>query len=73
MTYKVTIGGFKTKKQAKEFLSWYTNGGEQAFDDHLDCQDDMSSDDGCYVDVSRKGNKGRYYDEFDDGYYMEVQ
>ncbi len=64
--FKVTIGGFKTKKQAKAFLDWYEGGGEQQFYDHLDILD-MSADDGCNIDV-RRG-----YDELDDGYYAEVK
>lgn len=71
--YQVTIGGFETKRQAKAFLSWYEGGGEQSFDDYLDCQDDMSSDEGCYINVQRIGNSGRYYDETDEGFYAEVR
>jgi len=71
MKYQVTIGGFLTKKQAKEFLTWYEGGGEQAFYDHLDIIGE-DVDEGCLIDVGRKGNSGRYYDETDEGYYAEV-
>lgn len=57
----VKISGFKTEKQALEFMKWYEGGGEQQFYDHLDCVE-MSPNDGCIIDVSRKGNSGRYYD-----------
>lgn len=48
--YNVLIKGFKTQKQAEEFLNWYEGGGEQQFYDHLDCVD-MSPEDGCNINV----------------------
>jgi len=69
--FKVTLGGFKTKKQAMEFLKWFEGGGEQQFYDHLDIIG-MPTKDGCNVNVSRKGNTSRYYDDLPDGYYAEV-
>lgn len=70
--FKVTIDGFKTKEQALEFLNWYEGGGEQQFYDHL-YDVDKTPIDGCLINVSRKGNSGRYYDELLDGYYAEVK
>lgn len=70
--YSVTLAGFRTRKQAKAFLDWYEGMGEQSFDDYLDIAE-LPSEDGCNVDVSRKGNKGRYYDETFHGYYAEVK
>lgn len=75
--FKVTLDGFKTKQQAMLFLDWYCNQGEQTFGDHLDIAVSMnkkglSEENGCYINVSRKGNKGRYFDELPDGYYAEV-
>ena len=70
--FKITIGGFKTKKQAKEFLDWYEGGGEQQFYEHLDIIG-KSADNGCNINVSRKGNNGRYFDDLPDGYYAEVK
>jgi hypothetical protein len=61
MSFSVTISGFRTLAQAKEFLSWYEGGGEQAFYDHLDCVG-MSPKDGCNIDVTHKGNTGQYFD-----------
>jgi hypothetical protein len=69
--YKVIVDGFKTKAQAKEFMKWYEGGGEQMFYDHLDIVG-KSADDGCNVNMDRKGNTGRYYDETIDGYRVEV-
>jgi hypothetical protein len=60
-TFSVKIDGFRTKKQALEFLSWYEGGGEQAFYEHLPCRG-MDPKDGCNIDVHHKGNTGRYYD-----------
>ncbi len=51
--FNVLIKGFKTKKQAKEFLSWYEGSGEQQFYDHLDIVG-MSPDDGCNINVDKK-------------------
>jgi len=28
---------FKTKEKAQHFVDWFDGGGEQAFNDHLDC------------------------------------
>ena len=72
MSFKVILEGFKTKKQAKEFLDWYEGGDEQSFYEHLLCID-KSPDDGCNINVSRKGNKGRYFDVLEDGYLAEVE
>ena len=72
MSFKVIVDGFKTKKQAKEFLSWYEGGGEQQFYDHLDIVG-KSPDDGCNIDVCRKGNTEKYYDEFEYGYVAYVK
>lgn len=72
MTFKVVIEGFKTKEQALEFLHWYEGGAEQQFDDHLDIVG-KDRDDGCYIDVTRKGNTGRYYDVLEDGYVAQVK
>jgi len=73
--FQVTIKGFKTERQALEFLQWYEGGGEQAFGDHLDIVD-MTSDDGCYIDVNHKGNhrgKGGCYDKFVNGFVAHVK
>jgi hypothetical protein len=51
--YSVTIKGFKTAEQAKEFLNWYEGGGEQQFYEHLDIVE-LSPDDGCNINC-RKG------------------
>jgi hypothetical protein len=82
MTFKVTLTGFKTKEQAKEFLKWYEGGGEQEFYDHLDIVG-KNPDDGCTINIHRKGFKritpnisesnGCYYDELVDGYLAEVR
>ena len=72
MNYSVKLDGFKTKKQALEFLQWYEGGGEQAFYEHLRIMD-MKPSDGCNIDVHRKGNKGRYYDDNEDGYVAFVK
>ena len=40
--------------------------------EHLLCID-KSPDDGCNINVSRKGNKGRYFDVLEDGYLAEVE
>jgi hypothetical protein len=70
--FKVTLKGFKTKKQAKAFLDWYEGSGEQYFDDYLDIAG-LNRDDGCNINVSREGNQGRYYDDLPDGYLAEVE
>jgi hypothetical protein len=56
--YSVKISGFKTKKQAAEFLNWYEGGGEQQFYDHLDILH-MNPDDGCNINC----DKNYVYDE----------
>ncbi len=53
--FNVTLKGFKTEKQAAEFLSWYSNSGEQAFYDHLDIVG-LDPNDGCNIDCHKKGN-----------------
>lgn len=58
----VTICGFKTNKQAEEFIKWYEGAGEQFFYEHLDIKG-MSASNGCLVDVTHKGNSGSYYHE----------
>jgi hypothetical protein len=69
--FEVTIGGFSSKEAAKSFLSWYEGGGEQSFADYLDCIGESTS--GSCINVQRKGNTGRYYDELEDGFYAEVK
>jgi len=59
--FSVKLTGFKTMKQALEFLSWYEGGGEQQFYDHLEMVG-KSAADGCNVDMHHKGNTGKYYD-----------
>lgn len=49
---KVTIEGFKTPKQAQEFIDWYEGGGEQQFYEHLEIVD-MSPEDGCNIDCHK--------------------
>lgn len=66
MTFKVVLEGFKTKKQALEFLHWYEGSGEQQFYDHLDIME-MHKEDGCNIDVSQK------YEELQDGYLAKVK
>lgn len=51
--FNVLIKGFKTKKQANEFLTWYEGGGEQQFFDHLDIVG-LSIEDGCNINVDKK-------------------
>lgn len=51
--FNVLIKGFKTKKQATEFLTWYEGGGEQQFFDHLDIVG-LSIEDGCNINVDKK-------------------
>lgn len=68
-TFQVTLSGFKTKKQAKEFLNWYQSMGSQNFDDHLDIVESLnkkgiSIENGCYIDSSK---------ELPNGYYAEVK
>lgn len=72
MPFKVIIDGFKTKEQAKAFMNWYEGGGEQYFDDHLDIIG-LDKNNGCNVDMMRKGNTGKYYDETRYGYRIEVK
>ena len=50
--FAVKLEGFKTKKQAEQFLSWYGRQGEQSFYDELDIVG-LDSDDGCNVDYSK--------------------
>lgn len=71
-TFKVTIDGFKTKEQALAFLSWYEGGGEQTFYEYLDIVG-KDQNNGCNINIHRKGNSGYYYDELKDGYYAEVK
>jgi hypothetical protein len=59
----VLIKGFKNKEHALEFVRWYEGGGEQNFYDHLDI---VGVDSVCNVNVSHKGNTGRYWDETDE-------
>jgi len=70
--FEVTFKGFKTKKQAKAFLDWYEGCGEQQFYDHLDICN-LSTEDGCNINVQRKGNTGKYYDINETGYVAEVE
>ena len=76
-TFSVKLGGFKTQKQAMAFLEWYEGGGEQYFYDHLDIIG-LSVDDGCNIDVNRRGNSVRgkrasYYDINGNEIYAEVK
>lgn len=48
--FSVTIGNFRTKKQALEFLDWYEGGGEQQFHDHIEIVG-LNPNDGCYINV----------------------
>lgn len=34
--YSILLTGFKNKRQAEEFLNWYSNSGEQDFGNYLD-------------------------------------
>ena len=72
MSFAVKISGFKTQEQALEFLRWYEGGGEQAFYEHLGCVD-KSPKDGCTINVSKKGNTGRYYDIVGNEIHAEVK
>lgn len=49
----LVLRGFKTRKQAEEFLIWYGNSGEQAFYDHLDIVG-LDPEDGCNLEYSKK-------------------
>lgn len=72
MSFKVTLDGFKTKQQAREFLNWYENEGEQSFAECLEMRG-HSADDGCMIDVHRQGNTNMFYDALPDGYYAKVK
>ena len=72
MPFTATFSGFKTRQQALEFIKWYEGGGEQQFYEHLQILG-KSPNDGCNVDVSHKGNTGRYWDEHEDDIKVNVQ
>lgn len=72
MTVSVTFSGFKTEKQALEFISWYEGGGEQFFYDHLQTVG-LSTNNGCNVDVQHKGNHKYYIDRVPGGFMAKVR
>lgn len=72
MSFTAALSGFKTEEQALEFIRWYEGGGEQAFYDHLQDRD-MSTKNGWSVNVSRKGNSGRYWDVNNNTISVEIK
>lgn len=36
MTFQITIDGFKTKEESKEFMNWIREEGEDLFRDYLE-------------------------------------
>ena len=50
--FAVKLEGFKTKKQAEQFLSWYGRQGEQIFGEELNCLN-MNYEDGCYINCHK--------------------
>lgn len=62
--FSVTFDGFKTKEQAKEFLSWYSNQGEQNFDIWRECRISDAEHDmngcPCWVGTQNETSTGFY-------------
>ena len=58
--YTVTIKGFETEWQAKEFVSWYEGCAEQEMSDHLGLIDQSEPrTSGMYCDIKKTYDKGQ--------------
>ena len=52
---KIIIDGFKNKRHAQMFISWYEGGGEQLYGDHVECiyENAEEKEMDAYVDMEK--------------------